>query len=85
VKALMPMERAMLDEALAQSVVGSPETVRRGLEAFILATSADEIMITSQIFDHEARLRSFEITAGIRDEAEKLSEGLGASERGYQA
>ena len=75
VKALMPMEQTMLDEALAQSVVGSPETVRRGLEAFIRATGADEIMITSQIFDHDARLRSFEIAAGIRVEAE---EGLGA-------
>jgi hypothetical protein len=42
--------------------------VRRGLEAFIARTGADEIMVTSQIFDHAARLRSFEITAEARDE-----------------
>jgi alkanesulfonate monooxygenase SsuD/methylene tetrahydromethanopterin reductase-like flavin-dependent oxidoreductase (luciferase family) len=45
--------------------VGSPETVRQGLEQFIRETGADELMVTSQIFDHEARLRSFEITASI--------------------
>ena len=60
---LGPMERSVLDQALAVSVVGSPETVRHGLEEFIRETVADELMVTSQIFDHEARLRSFEITA----------------------
>ena len=54
---------AMLDNALRCSVVGSPETVRRGLEDFVAETGADEIMVTAQIFDHAARLRSFEITA----------------------
>jgi alkanesulfonate monooxygenase SsuD/methylene tetrahydromethanopterin reductase-like flavin-dependent oxidoreductase (luciferase family) len=49
-------------------VVGSPETVRRGLDAFIARTGADEIMITAQIFDHAARLRSFEIAAAARAE-----------------
>jgi luciferase family oxidoreductase group 1 len=63
---LHPSERWMLDEALASSVVGSLETVRQGLEAFIDRTGADELMITAQIFDHAARLRSFEITAAAR-------------------
>ncbi len=58
------MERASVDHMLACSVVGSPETVRRGLSAFIDATQADEIIVTAQIFDHAARLRSFEIVAG---------------------
>ncbi len=48
-------------------MVGSPETVRQGLEKFIRETGADELMVTSQIFDHEARLSSFEITAAARD------------------
>jgi luciferase family oxidoreductase group 1 len=64
---LGPMERSMLEQALACSVVGSPETVRHGLEEFIRETGADELMVTSQIFDHEARLRSFEITAAARE------------------
>jgi luciferase family oxidoreductase group 1 len=62
---LGPMERSVLDQALAVSVVGSPETVRHGLERFIQETNAEELMVTSQIFDHEARLRSFEITAAV--------------------
>jgi luciferase family oxidoreductase group 1 len=64
---LHPVERAMLSEALACSAAGSPETVRRALEAFIARTGADELMITSQIYDHAARVRSYEITADVRD------------------
>jgi luciferase family oxidoreductase group 1 len=64
---LSPMEREMLDQALSCSVIGSPETVRRGLESFIARTRPDELMITAQIFDHAARLRSFELTAEARD------------------
>jgi alkanesulfonate monooxygenase SsuD/methylene tetrahydromethanopterin reductase-like flavin-dependent oxidoreductase (luciferase family) len=64
---LAPEERLMLDQALASSAVGSAETVRRGLEAFIARTGADELIVTSQIFDHAARLYSYEITARVRD------------------
>jgi hypothetical protein len=39
--------------------------VRRETEAFIARTGADELMITAQIFDHQARLRSFEIVARL--------------------
>jgi luciferase family oxidoreductase group 1 len=63
---LTPVERAIIDETLACSIVGSPETVRQGLDAFVADTGADELMMTSQIFDHAARLRSFEITAQAR-------------------
>jgi luciferase family oxidoreductase group 1 len=56
-------ERALLEQALACSVVGSPETVRRGLHDFQQRTGADELMVTAQIFDHAARMRSFQITA----------------------
>jgi luciferase family oxidoreductase group 1 len=45
------------------AVVGSPETVRKGLADFIARTGADEVMVTASIFDHQARKRSFEITA----------------------
>src|SRR5579883_505277 len=65
---LSPREQAMVARALSCAIVGSPEAVRRGLEAFIARTGADELMITAQIFDHAARLRSFEIVAEIRHE-----------------
>jgi luciferase family oxidoreductase group 1 len=60
-----PQERALLEQVLSCSAVGSPETVSRELKAFIARTGADELMITSQIFEHAARLRSYEITADI--------------------
>jgi luciferase family oxidoreductase group 1 len=55
--------RSMLADALACSIVGGPETVRNGLQAFATSTAADELMVTAQIFDHQARKRSFEILA----------------------
>ena len=61
------VELAGVGHALRYSAVGSPETVRRWLESFIQATRADEIMVTAQIFDRAARLRSIEIVAGLRD------------------
>ena len=64
---LNPMEQAMLRDTLAYAVVGSLETVRKGLDAFVVGTGANELMVTAQIFDHQARLRSFEITAEARD------------------
>jgi len=57
--------KRILQEALSCSVVGSPETVRRGLRAFIDRTGADEIMVAGQIFDHAARRHSFEIVARV--------------------
>ena len=62
------MAKAMLGQALSQAVVGSPETVKRGIDAFIRRTGADELMVTAQIFDHQARVRSFEILADVHRE-----------------
>jgi luciferase family oxidoreductase group 1 len=61
-----PMERAGVEQALAYSVVGDPDAVERGLQAFIAETHANELMLTAQIHDHAARLRSFEIAAEVR-------------------
>ena len=63
---LSPMERAMLAQAFSCAVVGSPATVRRGLADFIAGTGADELMVTANIYDHRARLRSFELVAEAR-------------------
>jgi luciferase family oxidoreductase group 1 len=62
---LTPTDRAGMTEMLACSVVGAPDAVRRGLEAFVARTGADELMLTSQIYDPAARVRSYELTAGV--------------------
>jgi luciferase family oxidoreductase group 1 len=64
---LDPYKRAVVEDALGAAVVGGPETVRRGLEALVASTGADELMVTANIFDHAKRKRSFEIIAQLRD------------------
>ncbi len=59
------MAKTMLGQALSCAVVGAPETVRQGIAAFVQRTGADELMVTAQIFDHAARVRSFEILADV--------------------
>jgi luciferase family oxidoreductase group 1 len=60
--------RAMLDEVLSCSAIGSPATVRATIAKFIERHQPQELMITSQIFDHAARLHSYKITAQVRDQ-----------------
>jgi luciferase family oxidoreductase group 1 len=64
---LAPMERQMLDEHQACSAVGSPSVVHAQMQAFIERTAVDELMISAAIYDHEARLRSYEIAAHCLD------------------
>ena len=64
---LSPIDRATLSQALTCSVVGSPDTVKQGLSDFIARTGANELMVTSMMFDHRARVRSFEIAARARE------------------
>lgn len=65
---LGPQEIALLEQVLPCTATGSRVTVLKSLKAFIHKTGADELMITSQIFDHTARLYSYEITASICEE-----------------
>ena len=58
-----PAEEAQVRPTLSAAIVGSPDTVRRGLAGFIRRTGADELLVAGQIFDHDARLRSFGIVA----------------------
>ena len=60
-----PAEKAHVSNMLACSFVGSPQTVRSGLERFIEQTGADELMVAAAIYDHSARLRSYELLAGV--------------------
>lgn len=61
---LAPFERAMLDDMLRCTAVGTGREVREWFAAFAARTGADELMIASQIHDHGARLRSYELASG---------------------
>jgi luciferase family oxidoreductase group 1 len=58
-----PSEKIQAMRMLARSIVGSPATVRAGIEALVAETGADELMIVSDVYEHEKRLRSFELIA----------------------
>jgi luciferase family oxidoreductase group 1 len=58
-----PPEKERASAMLRRSFVGSPETVRTGLDAFVAETGADEVIVAAAIHDHTARLRSYELLA----------------------
>ena len=60
-----PAEKAMAENMLACSIVGSPDTVRHGLERFAAYSGADELMVVSAIFDAAARQKSYSLLAEI--------------------
>lgn len=60
-----PNEKIQASAMLERSFVGSPETVRVGLEEFSKQTAVDELIVASAIYDHTARLRSYEMLAEI--------------------
>ena len=59
------LERAFIDDRRATQIIGAPETVRRGLADLLTATAADELMLTTMVFDPADRLRSFELVADL--------------------
>ncbi|SEO02901.1 luciferase family oxidoreductase, group 1 [Paracoccus alcaliphilus] len=65
-----PQEKAQVAQMLGGSVVGGPETVRRGLQDMATRTGADELMVVSDMFDPDKRLRSFQIIAEVAGEAD---------------
>jgi luciferase family oxidoreductase group 1 len=64
-----PWERETVAQRLAASIVGGPDTVRRGLEQLVAETLADEVMIVSDFYHLEDRLRSYEIVASLKQDA----------------
>jgi luciferase family oxidoreductase group 1 len=61
-----PAERTHVERMTAVSAVGSPGAVRQALGAVVRSTGADELILAGQVYDHAARLRSFELAAGAR-------------------
>ncbi|MEP4484263.1 MAG: LLM class flavin-dependent oxidoreductase [Halioglobus sp.] len=76
IETLSPPERQMLAEVARCSAVGSPETVSTAMSSFIASTGADELMLVSSIYDHQKRLRSFEIAAGALTPATQDAEAI---------
>lgn len=58
-----PQEKAQAASMLARSIVGAPDTVRSGIAALVAETGADELMIVSDLYDHQARLHSYDLIA----------------------
>ena len=58
-----PTEKAEVMRKQARSIVGSPETIRSGIDALVAETGADELIVVFDVYDHAARLRSFELIA----------------------
>jgi len=60
-----PQEKVQVQQMLACSIVGGPDTVRSGITALLDRTGADELMVVSETHDFQTRLRSFEIIAEV--------------------
>jgi luciferase family oxidoreductase group 1 len=63
-----PAEKTQASRMLTYAFVGSRETIRDKLRRFVDLTKADEVMVASAIYDHAARLRSYEILAELQEE-----------------
>ncbi|MEU3271667.1 LLM class flavin-dependent oxidoreductase [Saccharomonospora sp. NPDC006951] len=59
------LDKVFLEERMSSSIVGSPETVRKGLESLLADTGADEVMITTTTYGHEDRKRSYQLVADL--------------------
>ncbi|SFD53482.1 luciferase family oxidoreductase, group 1 [Bacillus sp. OV194] len=58
-------EKASVEQSLRTTIIGTPETVKTKLQAFLDETQADEMIVNAQIFDHQERLRSYEIVSEV--------------------
>ena len=59
------LERAFIEDRQATQIIGAPDTVRKGLTELLEATAADELMITTMVFDPADRLHSFDLLAAL--------------------
>ncbi|SEA50645.1 luciferase family oxidoreductase, group 1 [Flavobacterium gillisiae] len=61
-----PMEEAALQQMIAYTFIGGPEKVKKELDYFLEKTKVDELMVASAIYDHQARLHSYEILGQLK-------------------
>ena len=67
-QSLSAQERWEIDQTLSVSAVGSPRSVEAAVQDFIARTNADELILVTQVYDHDARLRSYELAAALREQ-----------------
>ena len=60
-----PTERIQASHMLKHSIIGSPDTVRAGLEEILEVTGADELMVVTAVYDHDQRVRSYELLSEV--------------------
>jgi luciferase family oxidoreductase group 1 len=70
-----PAERQLAMQMLRVSVVGSAATVRAGLEQLLRETNADELMVVTSVYGQQAKLRSYEILAGVAGDIARAAAG----------
>lgn len=68
-RVLTPFDRAQLAPILSHAIVGGPARIRDGLAALVTGTGADEVIVASMIYDHAARVHSYEIVADMHETA----------------
>jgi luciferase family oxidoreductase group 1 len=68
-KAVVPFDASAIDAAPSISLVGSPDTIGDGLDAFVARTGPDELIVASHIHAHGARLRCYELLAAVNARA----------------
>ena len=69
-----PAERHQAQQMMERMIIGSRETVATGIGKLVAETGADELMIVSDIYDHQKRLRSFELIAEVAGERETVTQ-----------
>jgi luciferase family oxidoreductase group 1 len=74
-----PGEKARVSQMLGCSFVGAPQTVAAGLAEFVTRTGADELIVASAIYDHAARVRSYELLAEVGGAAGESQSDEGAT------
>lgn len=74
-----PAQLAAVEQALAYSATGSPSTVEASLRRIVERTGADELILTGHVYDHQARLRSFEIASQIKERTSREAAPRGAA------
>jgi alkanesulfonate monooxygenase SsuD/methylene tetrahydromethanopterin reductase-like flavin-dependent oxidoreductase (luciferase family) len=59
------MDRLFVEDRFQSSIIGSPETVHKGLQTLLDDTGADELMITTMVHGNEDRLHSYDLVAQL--------------------
>ncbi len=65
---LLPDIAAVMNQFLKYSFIGGPEKIKQEISSFVATTQVDEIMVTSHIYDHAARRKSYELLKKIQEE-----------------